>query len=115
MALQPVVQHAKSDKGAIVGMWVWRQAPEDTSTGVVPWVYGEKTGRPFTGETSAIMTQEMYVSLRLRRRKSEADADAELWYSFRSDTDHHAFLATTHSLPARRSARSWPHARRVLS
>ncbi|CAK7223911.1 hypothetical protein SEUCBS140593_005393 [Sporothrix eucalyptigena] len=62
-ALKPVVQYAKDNNSkGILGMWVWRQVPEDTSTGIVPWVYREDKGRPFTGEQPAIMTQEVYVT-----------------------------------------------------
>ncbi|CAK7228635.1 hypothetical protein SBRCBS47491_006973 [Sporothrix bragantina] len=60
-ALKPVVQYAKNTPG-VVGMWVWRQIPEDPSTGIVPWVYLEEKGRPFTGAEPAIMTQEVYAT-----------------------------------------------------
>ncbi|KAL1895948.1 hypothetical protein Sste5346_005047 [Sporothrix stenoceras] len=71
--LAAVVQHARTDREAVVGIWVWQQVADD-STGVLPWVYGETQHRPFTGELPAIMIQEIYRSEPDYRAFSESAA-----------------------------------------
>ncbi|CAK7210611.1 hypothetical protein SBRCBS47491_000831 [Sporothrix bragantina] len=57
--LKPIIQHAKDSSDAVVGLWVWKKTPEEPKNGIVPWMYGEAKGRPFTGEEPAVMIQEV--------------------------------------------------------